>query len=145
MKLISHRGNISGRNISLENDPHYIENAIHLGYDVEIDVWYECDRLWLGHDEPEYKTTIGFLLVNADKLWCHAKNGQALVEMKQHPEIHCFWHQEDDFTLTSRGFIWTYPKKLLYYNSICVLPELGYTGNLDTCHGICSDYIKNYE
>ena len=144
MKLISHRGNTSGRIPHLENDPDYIKNAIHLGYDVEIDVWYK-DGFWLGHDEPEYKIEIGFLLVNAKKLWCHAKNGQALVEMKKYGDLHYFWHQEDDFTLTSQGFIWTYPKKMLYCNSICVLPELGYTGNLDTCHAVCSDYIKDYE
>lgn len=45
--------------------------------------------------------------------WCHAKNLDALAIMLQHPDIHCFSHQNDDFTLTSRGFIWTYPNKPL--------------------------------
>ena len=35
-----------------------------------------------------------------------------------------FEHQEDDVTLTSEGYIWTYPNKQLTDNSIAVLPEL---------------------
>ena len=149
MKLISHRGNINGKQPTLENSPNYILNAIEHGYDVEIDVWYD-KGWWLGHDAPEYKIEEIFLTANASRLWCHAKNGEALVEMKKTDPwykkgLHYFWHQEDDFTLTSKGFIWTFPKKMLYYNSICVLPERGYTGDLNACYGICSDYIKDYE
>jgi len=142
MKLISHRGNINGKQSDLENSPKYIENAIKQGYDVEIDVWY-TDGFYLGHDNPTYKVDIKYLQNN--KLWCHAKNGEALYEMRKIDKIHCFWHQDDDMTLTSKGYIWTYPKKSLYYNSICVLPELGYTGELDKCYGICSDFIKEYK
>lgn len=32
----------------------------------------------------------------------------------------CFWHQEDDYALTSSGYIWTYPDKLLTDKSIIV-------------------------
>ena len=141
MELISHRGNINGKQPDLENSPKYIENAIKQGYDVEIDVWYR-DGFYLGHGNPTYKIDVEYLQNN--KLWCHAKNGEALYEMRKIDKIHCFWHQNDDMTLTSKGYIWTYPKKSLYYNSICVLPELGYTGELDKCYGICSDFIKEY-
>jgi len=47
--LISHRGNIDGKTL-LENQPSYIDDAIDLGYDVEIDIWYIGDKLYLGHD-----------------------------------------------------------------------------------------------
>ena len=50
--LISHRGNIDGRNVEYENNPNYIEAAINLGYDVEIDVWFIDGKFMLGHDEP---------------------------------------------------------------------------------------------
>ena len=40
MILISHRGNINGKKPDLENKPEYIQNAIKLGYNVEIDVWW---------------------------------------------------------------------------------------------------------
>jgi hypothetical protein len=141
MILISHRGNIDKKNPNLENNPEYIEKALYLGYNVEIDVWYE-NEFWLGHDTPQYKIDVNYLMNT--KLWCHAKNGKALSEMSKYKNIHYFWHQDDDFTLTSKKFIWTYPKKILYYNSICVLPELGYIGSLKNCNGVCSDYIKQY-
>ena len=143
MKLISHRGNINGKNIPLENSPDYIKNAIHLGYEVEIDVWYE-DGFWLGHDKPQYKIGIGFLLTNASKLWCHAKNIEAMIEMKKEKDINCFWHQEDNITLTSKGYIWAYPGKQPIKNSIAVMPEI-YNDIIKQCHGICSDYVRNYK
>lgn len=144
MILISHRGNIDGKIPSKENEPFYIKDAIHLGYDVEVDVWYSNNTFWLGHDNPEYQIGLYFLLENADKLWCHAKNIEAIVEMKKEKTINCFWHQEDDITLTSKGYIWAYPGKQPIKNSIAVLPEI-HQDNLDVCGGICSDYIENYK
>ena len=38
MILISHRGNINGPNPEMENNPEYIQKALDLGYDVEVDV-----------------------------------------------------------------------------------------------------------
>ena len=143
MILISHRGNINGKNIPLENSPDYIKNAIHLRYDVEVDIWYHNNTFWLGHDNPKYQIGLYFLLENADKLWCHAKNIEAIIEMKKEKSINCFWHQKDDITLTSKGYIWAYPGKQSIENSIAVLPEI-YKDNVDKCIGICSDYISNY-
>ena len=34
-----------------------------------------------------------------------------------------FWHQNDDYTITSKGYIWAYPGKKLNKNAIYVLPE----------------------
>ncbi len=39
MFLISHRGNISGKLPERENTVDYIQEALGLGYDVEVDVW----------------------------------------------------------------------------------------------------------
>lgn len=55
MILISHRGNIDGKKPHLENQPDYIDEAIALGYDVEIDVWLIDGVLFLGHDAPQYE------------------------------------------------------------------------------------------
>ena len=54
MILISHRGNITGRFEHYENEPTYLDKAIKEGYDVEIEVWFKDNILWLGHDKPEY-------------------------------------------------------------------------------------------
>ena len=35
MILISHRGNLSGKNEELENSPEYIMNALNYGFNVE--------------------------------------------------------------------------------------------------------------
>ena len=59
--LISHRGNLNGKNEDLENHPDYIMAAIHKGFDVEVDVWLYKDRLYLGHDKPQYPTSFDFL------------------------------------------------------------------------------------
>jgi hypothetical protein len=55
-----------------------------------------------------------------------------------------FWHQKDDVTLTSKGYIWAYPGKQPLENSIAVLPELN-EDNLTLAVGVCSDYIKDYK
>ena len=147
MKLIAHRGNTRGPNPAEENSPVYILNAIKEGYEVEIDVWYEDGTWLLGHDFPQYEVNIEFL--RSPWLWCHAKNITTLEELLRNG-AHCFWHQTDDVTLTSLGYIWTFPGKQLAGSSICVLPE---KGNPDAtadelvmiCAGICSDYIENYK
>ena len=56
--------------------------------------------------------------------------------------IHCFWHQEDDVTLTSRGFFWTYPGKELTKKSIAVLPQK-IDKTLD-CYGVCTDEVLRW-
>ena len=140
MILISHRGNLNGKDIENENNPLYIDRALGKGYDVEIDVWYENGKWYLGHDKPQYEIELDYL--RNKKLWCHAKNIETLNLMLD-DDIHCFWHQEDDVTLTSCGFIWTYPGKKLTEKSICVLPEKN-NEIPKKAFGICSDYVVYY-
>jgi hypothetical protein len=155
-RYISHRGNINGRNIDLENSPEYIKEAINKGYDVEVDVWYIDNKWYFGHDTPQYEVDLKIFnhvkYYNFNKLWFHCKNLESLYELSWHhkwmyKEINYFWHQNDNFTLTSRQYIWTYPGNKLEYNSICVLPELSiYTNDeLAICAGICSDNIEKYK
>ncbi len=147
MILISHRGNTEGKKPGLENGQRYCEEAIEKGFDVEIDVhWYE-GIFWTGHDRPQYRVRTDIL--KRKEVWCHAKNILALKMMLKE-DIHCFWHQEDDVTLTSRGYIWTYPGKYLTEKSICVLPKkfgdiYNKSMGIDECYGICSDYILEYK
>ena len=124
MKLIAHRGNINGKT-DKENNPDYLLLAIEQGYDVEVDVWYVSGKFFLGHDTPQYHISIDFL--KNEKLFCHAKNIEALHAMLKEPDIHCFWHEEDLVALTSKGFVWKYP-------------EVYYEGKL---WGVCSDWVDN--
>jgi len=139
--LIAHRGNMEGPSPEYENKPNYIMGglAAHPWLHCEIDVWMIGGEFFLGHDAPQYQVNEEFL-VNA-RLWCHAKNLAALEVLMRNPLTHCFWHQGDDFTMTSRGYIWTYPHQNLTGLSICVLPELQ-TVDFSKAAGICSDFIE---
>ena len=141
MHLISHRGNIDGRQVEKENSPDYIEIAINKGFEVEVDVRFEKNKFFLGHDKNQFEVEKNFLLNK--KIWCHAKPNNALLALHK-INAHYFWHQEDDYTITSKGYIWTYPGKQLLLNSICVLPEIASYINLK-CAGICSDFIEKYK
>ena len=138
MILIAHRGNMNGPN-EYENGQKYCEEAIAQGFNIELDVWY-TDTWWTGHDRPQYRVDPDFLLKK--EVWCHAKNIEALKKLLE-LGAHCFFHQNDNVTLTSQQYIWTYPTQPLTEKSICVLPELQ-TTDVDGCAGICSDYIVRY-
>ena len=148
MVLISHRGNIDGKNIELENNPTYIDTAIEKGYDVEVDIWFVDGELFLGHDNPEYKIDYDWLENRSASLWIHCKNVEAvqyfLSEDKTSEMFNFFWHEEDTITLTSQNFIWAYPGKQPIEGSIAVMPEIN-NDDITNCGGICSDYIKKYE
>tara|TARA_R100000234_G_C4994969_1_gene177390 strand:+ start:180 stop:617 length:438 start_codon:yes stop_codon:yes gene_type:complete len=137
---ISHRGNLNGKSEN-ENSPEHILAALSAGFEVEIDVWMTEEGLFLGHDEPEYKVDLSFLLDK--RLWCHAKNYDALEYMLQN-DVHCFWHEKDKVTLTSKNFVWAYPGKQPLKNSIAVMPEM-FNDNVHDCIGICSDFIQDYK
>ena len=140
MIIISHRGNIRGPIPDKENRPSYTDCAIGNGYHVEIDVRSINGELWLGHDEPQYKTTAFFL--NRTSLWCHAKNVEALHHMLLEG-IHCFWHEEDAYTVTSNGWIWAYPGQPGTKMAIAVMPESDQ--DLSNYQGVCSDYPSRYQ
>ena len=149
--LIAHRGNVSGPNPEMENNPLYIDRALEKGYDVEVDIrgsFYT--KFYLGHDEQQYMVSPEWLFERADKLWLHAKDIQALHSLTQQASnFNVFWHQEDFYTITTKGFIWTYPGHTLTPESVCVMPErvegLYTTEQLSNCAGICTDFVERYK
>jgi hypothetical protein len=75
-KIISHRGNLDGKS-EFENTINQILKSIEYGFDVEIDLWYVNNKLFLGHDNPQQECSLEFLNDNSEKLWIHAKNVEA--------------------------------------------------------------------
>lgn len=144
MRYIAHRGLIDGPNLEMENNPVAILNSLKAGYDCEIDLWIHEKKIFLGHDGGQYKIEDQFLFSNSDKLWIHAKNLESLAWLSG-KYLNYFWHQSDDYVITSRGWIWTYPGKELTVRSVCVKPEITmdllYCKNLD-CYAICSEYVR---
>lgn len=142
MIFISHRGNLHGKNTEFENNPLYISEALINGFQVEIDVWYNQGELFLGHDFPQHKINLNFL--KDTNLWCHCKNSEAFEFLHTNKNIHSFWHQNDDYTLTSNGYIWCYPNKKPLKNSVVLNFEeklLIDNNDIKIIYGICSDYI----
>jgi hypothetical protein len=147
MKLIAHRGNINGRFEHHENEPNYIDLAIKKGYDVEIDVWYKDDILWLGHDEPQYGVDFIWFIDRISKLWVHCKNIEAICFFNANFDtlpFNYFWHENDTVTLTSFNYIWAFPNKQPIKNSIAVMPEL-FNDDVSSAIGVCSDFVEKYK
>jgi hypothetical protein len=142
MILISHRGNLNGRQPYRENHPDYIDDAISERFNVEIDIWFIKNKWVLGHDGGQHDISLEWLTQRKDSLWIHAKNLDALSNLYE-TDLHYFWHQEDHATITSNGYLWIYPGYQPIANSIAVLPEL-YGEEVSSCLGICSDYISHY-
>lgn len=146
MIYIAHRGLYQGPSVEKENHPDQITSAIKLGYHVEVDIRYVNKKLVLGHDEPQYEISEKFL--DNRKMWIHCKNIEALHYFTTTigEQYNYFWHEDDQFTLTSKKYIWTYPGKTLTDMSIMVMPEyvdntLDNTKNV-ICYGICSDFVE---
>ena len=147
MIYIAHRGLFAGPDANLENRPEQIKEALHQGYDCEIDVWYKADGEWfLGHDGPDYQVDYDFIA--QEGLWLHAKNLAALYYLTGTP-LNYFWHESDDYTLTSHHYIWAYPEKQLSKHSIMLMPELADPELISTkavdCFGICSDWVEKIQ
>ena len=142
MIKIAHRGIFRGENKDGENNPVDVISAIANGYDVEVDVWMNPEGMFLGHDEPFYQIDEEFINSIKDKAWFHCKNIEALGYFSNNiPDARFFWHQKDDHTLTSNGYIWTYPGKTLTNKSIIVLTEPQDLSIFEGVYGVCTKYL----
>lgn len=148
MIKIAHRGNYKGSNKERENSPDYIEEAIAAGYNVEVDVWLIDNKWMLGHDFPKYEVPLVFF--ERPEIWTHAKNLVGYVSLYHNSKVHVFWHNKDDFAITSRGIKWA-NTHVLTYDGVMVLPELNdhHTSMIKLGHvdpiGICSDDFRRFE
>jgi len=142
--LISHRGNTLGPDLDNENNPAAIAQTINSGFDCEVDLRVVESKIFLGHDWPQFQIELSFLNEFRDKLWIHCKNFEALAYMNSiDNSFNYFWHQNDMFTLTSKGYIWTFPGNEYFSNSVIVNLYKNLVLETD-CYGICSDYVSHY-
>ena len=145
MILYSHRGNIIGKEVGLENQPDYINFALKCGFNVEIDVHYIDDKFYLGHDEPLYEVDESYL--ENSKLICHAKTPESFMMMLKNDNIHTFWNDLDLYAITSKKMFWTLDDKVrMVSNPKLILCDVALRGFLSKVHfdrfyGICSDYV----
>jgi glycerophosphoryl diester phosphodiesterase len=144
MIYISHRGNIDNIIPNKENTIPYIEKAITLGYDVEIDVRTKDNLLFLGHDTPDNLVSVSWLEKHKNRLWIHAKDIQTLKTLLD-TNLRFFFHEKENHTIISgTNLIWSH--NILESNEKSIIPLLGMEDlNSLPKHkikGVCSDYIK---
>lgn len=147
MKIIAHRALLDGPDKTLENSPNQIRLIIdYYDFDIEIDLSVVHTSLYLGHDELQYKVDLDLLDNNRDRLWVHCKNLNA-VKLSMERKYNWFYHTDEKFVLTSKGYLWHYPGTpcINKEKSIAVLPERE-GGHLDfiNCYGVCTDYARDY-
>jgi len=164
MILISHRGNTSGSRKERENTKSYIQEALDMGYHVEVDIWKKGGELFLGHDGPENEVDKEWLLDRKEKLWVHAKNPEALFSLTyEHlspkDSLAVFFHEKEKYALiyngrnqhgiVINGLIWAHDMQKL--NSKCIVPLLNQSDiafrKIPKQHlwGICSDYVSELQ
>lgn len=146
MLLIAHRALLDGKKDG-ENHPDQIEYCLKHNLDVEIDVWYEDDSFWLGHDKPLYRIEIDFL--HKPGLWIHCKNISAAKWLRHYNWLNSFTIDKDEFTLTTKNWVWVSPVYgKVVKDAICVMPEdprwTFPTERLLDFAGVCSDNVYYY-
>lgn len=140
MKIISHRGNVDGVNTNLENNPKQVDNVIDMGCDVEVDLRVKDGELYLGHDYSQYLIDNEWLTNRGDNLWIHAKDQDSVNFLKK-TKLNWFWHDKDDMTLTSHGFIWSNIGK---YFEGGITVSIEYNTLPDYLLGVCTDEPLKY-
>ena len=146
MILISHRGNIDTVNLERENTKSYIQEAIDLGYDVEIDVRYNNNKFWLGHDEPDHEVDIEWLTKRKNNLWIHCKDFLSLAKLIN-SDLRIFYHQDENHTIIGNTkAIWSHDIDDANHQSIIPLIDIDSVNSFKNFnqkyYGICSDFIK---
>ena len=141
--LISHRGNIHGMNPGRENDPVYVQEAIHQGYYVMVNVWLVGESsVALGTLRPTYPVDISFLRNRC--IICEAMTEETLNFLISQ-QVHCFMTGQDRTKLTSGGLIWYRSNQKITPRTVMYMPEW-YIPDIESladfrCAGICSDRV----
>lgn len=145
MKIISHRGNISGPDRKNENLPSYINKALEQGFDAEVDLRKIKDKFFLGHDNPDYQVSLDWLDERKKNLWIHTKNFnafEALLELNKNFTF--FYYTSDPLVLVSNGKIWCHQHEKIVNPKNCVVPFLDKSSVLQNkefnWYGVCTDY-----
>lgn len=153
--VISHRANLYGPISGKENHPDYIDAAIDAGFQVEVDVRFIDKKWYLGHDGADYKVSFSWMMERNQCIFWHCKNLEALIQLNrldrprfsnsEHQKIFYFWHQNDDYTLTSGDHIWTFPNKPIKGKRSILCLNKKDAEVPKGIYGICTDYPLDYK
>jgi hypothetical protein len=141
--IISHLGNIDGRQPDRENTLPYVKEALAAGWHVCVDVWYTNGGFVLPSASGAYHLPPA-LLSNC-RVWSRTYDPEtihALCTIK----AHCVIAAESPVLLTSEQFLWTLPPTPLASRAIAVFPELATPEWLEQYEpaGLCSNEPVRY-
>lgn len=159
MRIISHRGNLHGRDFKKENTVGRVEYCIALGYQVEVDLWVlepiddSGFRYYLCHDEPKSinRIDLTWLLKNQNYLLTHCKNKEAVEFAMEELDGEWFVHETDRWSRTSESHLICYGKESDIIDNdrvILMMPEhhnIKKVAIPNGIYGICTDFVQDYE
>ena len=155
LKLIAHRGLLDGPCLEKENNIKIILSNIKEYPNIinELDIWIDSEEIYIGHDYQKNKIKPKILFEHSKNLILHIKGIKLTSEKSLNifnnvlSNCHFFTHQEDDFVITNKGWIWSHPRNGFVKNTICVLPEKIESidsaikkNKFKSLQGICTDY-----
>ena len=142
--FIAHRGNMHGPEPDYENTSDYLRDAYSRGFGVECDLQIYNDVLYYGHDEPQ--ETVDYEFLTKPYVFCHAKTIETM-QLLVTSGFHCFWHESDQLTLTSRGFMWCHPGIYPDHKKAIWLDLMGYEmpALSENIFGVCGDDYKSVQ
>ncbi len=162
-QIIAHRCNLDGPGGPNENTLVGAENARHLGFHAEVDLWLVPlnlgidlgGQLALGHDINDGQELDHVFLTDLEALsrylWIHCKNAAVLTSLSRilgtGSKFKFFIHDLDPYALVSDGSLWTFPgSPLISEQCVAVMPERTWypLGKLAECRAICTDYPRQY-
>ncbi len=106
-------------------------------------------QLYLGHDHPQYRVELSWLLERKDKLWVHTKDFESLDFLIE-TGLRIFFHEQERQTIINNtNLIWSHDLESANSKSIIPLLDLqsineyGYIAQ--DVYGVCSDYLHEVE
>lgn len=129
--IISHLGNIDGRQPEHENKLAYVQKALKAGWHVCVDVAFHCGAFVLPFDGGFHPVPAALLA--KQRVWCRAYDPVTLDALCT-INAHAFLNTESGLALTSAQFIWTMPGHSLVARSIACFPE-----------DAAGDWLTNFE
>lgn len=142
--IISHLGNLNGRQPEKENTLPYLQTALKLGWHICVDVTFQYGTFLLPALNNKYAPVPPAFFSN-QRVWCRASDAITLDALCN-INAHTFPVAMADVVLTSAQFLWTLPPTILTPRSIAVFPEFADSDWMaENEHaGICTNHPEVY-